>query len=261
MWLWAFVDQGRAVDVGPFLLWGILVTALGIASGLVFDFGIASCGAIDRLQRVEWRRLRIQMVLAASVASLVVAVNLVIDPSVGAVRGICLTIIAIIGGVPAGIALLGVRAAAATGASAERSRRLNTYRELRSRSIQLLNALGTLVALTTFALGASILANAARQGIASIQVILVFGGFGTTLVAAVYQIPRSALREEGTRLAAELSPLAAPDVAGLRQELEERDRVERLLGLQTDLMSDLQSGIVIFSPLLAAATAVLIRGG
>ena len=139
--------------------------------------------------------------------------------------------------------------------------RLQAHLELRGLASRLLTALGSLVALTTFALGASILAHGTWQGQETVAVILVFGAFGTALVGLAYQVPRSALRRDARALLLELAPLTGHDAATLRQELEERENVERHLGLHTGLLTELPAGIVILSPLLVAATALLIPDG
>ena len=98
-------------------------------------------------------------------------------------------------------------------------------------------------------------------GVVTTQIILVYGAFGTTLVAVGYQIPRAALRREAFALLEMIAPLAGTSPSTLRAELEEREKVERHLGLQTGLMTELQAGIVILSPVLAAATTLLIPTG
>jgi hypothetical protein len=263
LWIWAFVEQQRELDDLAFLVWGILVVALGVTSGVVFVYGLINCASIDAVQRVDWHPLRVRAAGAAAVASALTCFNLVIDPSTGTVRGVALTVLAIIGGMPAATAMLGIRAAIALSGSVTTgtTRRLQGYLELRSLASQLLTALGSLVALTTFALGASIVAHGTWQGLQTAQVILVFGAFGTTLVGLGYQVPRVGLRHEARLLLHELAPLNGPDAAQLRQELEQREKVERYLGLHTGLLTELQAGIVILSPLLAAATALLIPGG
>jgi len=261
LWLWAFADQHRSLDDTAFLVWGILAVGLGIASGLVFIVGRRAWDSINALQPLSWAPLRRRTALAALAASVVAALNLVIDPSVGTVRGVALTVLAIVGGAPAVTAMLGIRAASLGSRSHALPDQVSVYLDLRAITSRLLGALGALVALTTFALGASMLAHGGWQGTASVQVLVVYGGFGSTLVAVGYQIPRSSLRNQGRALVTQLAPLTALDAGLLRQELDQRDQVERHLGLQSDLMGELQTGIIILSPLLAAATTTLIGGG
>lgn len=261
LWLWALADQQRSHDDIPFVVWGILATGLGVASGVVFVLGRRSWDTVSSIQQVSWWPLRRRTALAALVASAVAALNYAIDPSAGTLRGIGLTILAIVGGAPAVTGMLGIRAAVSDSRSQVLPERLGGHLELRALSAQLLSALGALVALTTFALGASMLASGGGYGLQSVQVLLVYGGFGSLLVAVGYQIPRASLRRQGRALVTELAPLTAVESDALRRELEQRDQVERLLGLQSNLLSELQTGIVILSPLLAAATATLIGGG
>lgn len=52
-----------------------------------------------------------------------------------------------------------------------------------------------------------------------------------------------------------LTPLVSAEAAALRKELDERERLEGQLGLNTSLLGDLQAGLAVFGPLLAASIA------
>ncbi len=177
-------------------------------------------------------------------------------------RGVTLTLLAIVGGTPSVIALLGIRRAVLiTGqlGPPENARRLQAYLELRSLGLRLLTALGSLVTLTTFALGASRQAGSpGTDSLVPVEVVIAFGAVGTTLVGLVYAVPNQALRNEARALVRELTPLAGRDIAALRKELDEREKRERQLGLTVSLMADLQAGVAVFGPLLAAAIALFI---
>jgi hypothetical protein len=159
-------------------------------------------------------------------------------------------------------ALLGIRSAVLiTGGLEPRqdARRLQGYLDLRGMAVGLLRALGSLVALTTFALGASRRAMpAGTPGLVPPEIVIAFGVIGATLVGLIYAVPSQALRNEARALVRKLTPLAGKDAAALRRELDERENLERQLGLTVSLLSDLQSGIVVLGPLLAASIALLL---
>jgi hypothetical protein len=260
LWTWAFLEKRPPLDDYAFLVWGCVVVALGVTSGVVFAFGLDSRAVVDAIQPIDWRPIRLRALAAAAAASAMTCLNLVVDPKAGTARGIGLTVLAIIGGVPAATVLLGIKAAVritAQSLGADLARVLQSYLDLRILALRLLTALGPLVALTTFALGASNLAQGAWPGLVGVEVIIVFGAFGTSLVGLVYLFPRLALRDQARAMLRELAPLTGREASVLRQELDEREKVERQLGLQSGLMGELQAGIVILSPLLAAAVALL----
>jgi hypothetical protein len=91
-----------------------------------------------------------------------------------------------------------------------------------------------------------------------VEVVIAYGAFGTTLVGLVYALPNHALRDEARALVRELTPLAGKDAAVLRKELDERETLERQLGLTASLMGDLQTGVVLLGPLLAASIALVL---
>ncbi len=261
LWLWAYLEQQRTPSDIPFLVWGILVGSLGLASGMVFVYGGSACSAIGALHPVDWRPLSIRTWLAVAItAAAFLGLFLTIEFTPGTIRGWGLTVLAIVGAAPAVTGMQGIRAASASSYRNQLPQRVHIHRQLRGISGHLLSALGSLVALTTFALGAAMLAQWSAVGLEPVLVLLTYGAGGTTLVAIAYQIPRSMLRAEARAIVTDLAPLTAIEASVLRQALEDRDNMERYMGLQTNLLAELQTGILILSPLLAAATTLLLRG-
>jgi hypothetical protein len=261
VWVWA-AAQRRQFHDEKFAVWGILVLALGLASGAVFEFGVRCRASVHQVQPVPWRPIVRLTVGVSSAAVALTLLNFAFERSAGTTRGVLLTILAIVGGGPAVVAQLGIaRAILITGRfqPGENARRLDAYLELRSLSLRLLAALGSLVALTTFALGAA--RQAAPVGTESalpVEALIAYGAVGTALVGMVYAIPNQALREEARALVHLLTPLVSAEAAALRKELDERQRLEGQLGLNASLLGDLQAGLVVFGPLLAASITLFL---
>jgi hypothetical protein len=255
------VQRGKFHDE-RFAVWGILVLALGLASGAVFEFGLRCCALVQQVQPVPWRPIVRLTVGVSSAAVAGTLLDFAFERSAGTARGVLLTILAIVGGAPAVLALLGIkRAVLITGRfePGENASRLDAYLELRSLSLRLLPALGSLVALTTFALGAARRAvPAGTQSAVPVEVLIAYGAIGTALVGVVYAVPNQALREEARALVRVLTPLISAEAAALRKELDERERLEGQLGLNASLLGDLQSGLAVFGPLLAASIALFL---
>ena len=261
-WGWAFQQRGWPWGDLRFLIWGLLVLALGIASGATFEFGLRRRRSIDQVQPVPWRTVESQVVRASVVLGAATLLNLVVEPSWGTVRGIILTGMAITGATPALIAMIGVRQAVViTGGheSTGSASRVNAYLELRSVTLRLLPALGSLVALTTFALGASRLAHvASAQNTANIEWVIATGALGTALVALAFAVPNRALRGEARALVRTLAPLNDDDTPALLKQLDQREKLERQLGLNVTFFGDLQAGVALLGPLLAASVSVFL---
>lgn len=111
IWAWTFEQRGRLIHDYRFLLWGILVLALGITSGAVFESGLRQRARIDDVQQVAWRPVVLLAIGISCVAGILACFNFAVELSAGTTRGVVLTVLAIVGGTPATVALLGIRQA------------------------------------------------------------------------------------------------------------------------------------------------------
>jgi hypothetical protein len=132
---------------------------------------------------------------------------------------------------------------------------------------RLLAAVGSLVALSTLALGAalalqqSLPAGSARSGAAQLapQTVLIFGGAGSALVALAYGPASTALKTRAQRLCDELFPLhEADEAAAILNQAEHRNKLEQFLGVDRTVFADLQTGLAILGPLIASAAAAFL---
>src|SRR5215211_6245752 len=105
---------------------------------------------------------------------------------------------------------------------------------------RLLAAVGSLVALSTLAIGASstleqsLAAGSGQSAAATLppQFVLVFGGAGSLLVAVFYVPAAGALERRGQSLSAELFPLnEANEASAILSLAENRNKLEQLLGV------------------------------
>jgi hypothetical protein len=132
---------------------------------------------------------------------------------------------------------------------------------------RLLAAVGSLVALSTLALGAALAlqqsqtAGSADSRPAQLapQTVLIFGGAGSALVALAYGPASTALRTWAQRLCDELFPLhEADEAAAILNQAEDRSKLEQLLGVDHSIVADLQTGLAILGPLIASAAAAFL---
>jgi hypothetical protein len=138
--------------------------------------------------------------------------------------------------------------------------------KLRNLLQRLLAALGALVALWTFTIGAAILLQrslaGSAQGVvagAPQQLVLILGGVGSLLVALFYVPAATALQRRGQNLCEQLFPLhEAKEPSAILSSAEDRHKLEQLLGIDRGIVADLQTGIAILGPLFGSAAAAFL---
>src|SRR6266511_2700668 len=183
-------------------------------------------------------------------------------------RSVTLLTFTILGSVPAFGVMDGVRRTAgnesALGTKGEQVAVLVTLRQLLQR---LLAAVGSLVALSTLATGALLAAQPSLPAGSGDNVstelppqsVLVFGGWGSLLVALFYVPAAAAIQRRGQRLCDELFPLdEAEEASAILSLAEGRHKLEKLLGVDRGVIADLQTGLAILGPLLASAAAAFL---
>jgi hypothetical protein len=90
--------------------------------------------------------------------------------------------------------------------------------------------------------------------------VLVFGAAGSLIVGLFYVPAAAAMRQRGEQLAQAI--YSVEDMSSTRDlvaRLEERSRLEHLVGADRTTLEDLQAAIPILGPLLAAAALVATR--
>jgi hypothetical protein len=250
-------------------VWASLAVALTSAAGAVFGYGLARWSDLSALCPIRIRDVAVPVVSLVTLAAVVALASVVLTVTAhragtgwSAVRGWALVSAAAVGAGPAVAVMYGVRHAASNGSAADtRGERVGALVALRRLLQRLLAAVGSLVALSTLALGAATAEGCVRSGEGQLppQTVLIFGGVGSVLVALAYGPASAALNNRGQRLCDELFPLSqADEPAAILSRAEDRNKLEQLLGVDRSIAVDFQTGLVILGPLIAsAATAFL----
>jgi hypothetical protein len=252
------------------LVWAPLVIAFTSSAGAVFLYGITRWTELTRSAEthVSIRDAAIRVTPIGIVIIFVLAWSPWLPaPMHFTLRFATLIAIPLLGGITAAGAMEGIRQVA-TRQSADRTRggQAALVISLRQLLQRLLAALGSLVALSTLALGPSVnllrkLAENPHFRVHQLppQFVLVFGGLGSLLVAFYYAPAATAVQRCGQELCNDLFPLAgADDAATILTVAGDRHKLEQLLAVDRGVAADLQTGLVILGPFLAsAATAFL----
>lgn len=266
-------STARGAPLWP--VWASLAVALTSTAGVVFGYGLACWAELATLRPIRVPDVIVPvagLLTAAVLAGLTGVVLTVSAHRAGtgwaAVRGWALTSVAVLGAVPAVAAMYGIRHAAGSGpVPGTRGEQADVLMALRRLLQRLLAAGGSLVALSTLALGAalalqqSLLVESMHSTAAQLapQTVLIFGGAGSALVALAYAPASTALKTQAQRLCDELFPLhEADEAAAILNQVQDRNKLEQLLGVDRSVAADLQTGLAILGPLIASAAAAFL---
>ena len=255
-------------------VWASLAVALTSAAGLVFGYGLARWVDLSALRPVRLRDVAVPVVGLLAVAVLAGLAGLALTVTAhragtgwSAFRGWALMSVAALGAGPGVAVMFGIRHAAGEPAAGTRGEQAGVLMALRRLLQPLLAAVGSLVALSTLALGAALalqqnLPAGAAHGQASElapQTVVIFGGAGSALVAVAYGPASAALNTWAQRLCDELYPLDESDTAAvILKQAEDRAKLEQLLGADHGVVAGLQAGLAILGPLIASAAAAFL---
>jgi hypothetical protein len=241
----------------------VLAISLSAASGAVFGYGLARWPEIVVSHHLNRRRL---VAYSARVFGLVLvmaivgfALALVTGDGAstlagGSARGPLLVAFSGISALPvlAGLAAIDERARALK--DVDPGEGVEAVLELRRLLAGLLAALGSQVTLATLALGAA-REMSANQPTAA---VLVFGAAWSVVIAVAYAPAAGAVRTAARQLCRTTIPLLGTKVDDLPARADERHRLEQLLSVDRSALADIQSAILVTSPLLASAVSLFI---
>ncbi|MDP8932229.1 MAG: hypothetical protein M3O70_27630 [Actinomycetota bacterium] len=250
-------------------VWAPLLVAFTTTSGVVFPYGLNRWPEVSRYQQVSSREVAPRVTAIVIVALLIIGGTAFIPgPEGSSWRHVALVSTLILGGTPAAAVMEGIRRTARNESMpTTRGQQVLVLVRLRQLLNRLLAAVGSLVALSTLAIGAS---STLEQSLPAVsladaatnlppQFVLIFGGAGSLLVALFYVPAATALQRRGLRLSDELFPLHNVNEApAILSAAENRHKLEQLLGVDRGIVADLQTGLAILGPLLAGAAAAFL---
>jgi hypothetical protein len=251
------------------LVWAAFAIAATTASGVLFVYGLGRWRALNELSVVNPAEVAgpVTALVVVSIAGMYLPAFLPGPFNDGGVRdGLgsgLVAMFAILAAVPAAATMFGIwRVADRHVLSGTKGRQLDAIFALRRLMQRLLVAAGSVVALTTFTYGTWWLLEHSlhtKFGDRPPQFVLIFGGYGSVVIGVVYGPAWTALQRRGQVLSDQMYPLRRLDqAAAVLRQATNRQALERMLGLDRGIISDLQGGLVILVPLLASAVAAFL---
>jgi hypothetical protein len=249
---------------GLWWVWWPLAVALTGAAAVVGVYGLRSWGDLQAMHPTRVLDVAGPVSFIAALGIFGVAAPGYFHAIPGStVWGSLPVVLAVALAVPAAGVMYGVRhAASSINLHPTYGGEVELLIELRRLLERMLTAIGPLVALATLQKGAQLaLQRTASPQAATLpaQYILVFGAFGSTLAGLVYVPAWAALRDRGLRLCDQMLPLA--DLTGVPEILSragDRQKLEKIMGTDRNVLADLQTGLAILAPLLASAAVAFL---
>lgn len=248
----------------------VLVAALlGAASGEAFGFGLSRWVEVRGMHVIVRRRVWFSVLTVIAVAAALIAATPVLLPEVsgGAAlsildeknltgRGIALSALAIIGGLPTAATLAAVKQVAADPLPGTPGQQLDALLRLRRMCARMLSQLGILVLLV---MGV----NAAARTVGTVDLdpgVVIFSGVVASFVVGTMYAPTAAtLRRRGQIFVERHFALDQVPVAELVEAAENKGKLEKLLSLDQTTFGELKAGLVVLSPVVAGAVALMIQ--
>lgn len=247
-------------------VWGSLVIALTMTSGVVFTYGITRWRGLAETERTHGRQYATMFTVSSGSWILILAAQYFVQHEELSPSEVLIST-CLMGMVPASCTMLAVRRAG-------RRREVTVDGELADWLIHnrrllrdLLAAQLALVTITTLALGVTVrlqhdLVSAHRLDAehALQPGIWLISGFSFSLIIGLVYLPAvGELRRRARELCARLSDLTqATDGPTLLSRIEDRTKLESLLGADTAPLMDLKSMLVVTAPVLLNAAASLL---
>ncbi|MFY1692185.1 hypothetical protein [Plantactinospora sp. WMMB782] len=254
----AFSNPDRRVPEfrTEWLLWAAVAGLLGALSGSTVGSGVARWHDLQQIHRVPVRRVLPSMfAFLVVVAGSVVTAHAILGSGL-TWRAVAFVSLVVLGALPAGATLAGVRIVAMRGLSGTPGEQLAALMRLRRMLSRVLQMMGSLLLVM-------VLVCAAAVGWGSSEKIpqstaFVIGAAGSILIALMHVPTATLLRRRCQVYIDEFSDLAHVAKAELISAAEDRIRLEEILGVNRTTISELQSGLVIVGPLAATAIAAVI---
>lgn len=252
------VTENQA-DRNAWLVFLLIAGVLGAAAGEAFGFGLARWFEVKQYHVIKrWRVWLSLLIILTAASGLVYSTPYVFDDTKSlTTRGILLSALAIVGGLPTAATLSAIKQAAADPLPGEPGQQLAALLRMRQMSARLLNQLGVLVLLI-------MAVNAAAANWGSVKQnpnVVIFSGVVAAFIVAIMYVPTaSALRRRGSIFVERHFPLVGLETGDLVAAAEDRQKLERMLSLDQTTFGELKAGLVVLTPLAIGLVAAFLKG-
>jgi hypothetical protein len=251
-------------DAPLWTVWAPIALCLSVVSGLAISYGLRRWTELMAIQHLQLRPAALPVVGAAVLAVGLTNFTWVLGGDAHAnLRNAVLGNFAMVAAIPLATVINGIRIAAGEEqphlSNGQRLLRLLTFRDLLQR---LLAVGGAIFGLTTLQTGSLLSLEHSLNtefGERPPQYVLIYGAFGSLLILAIYVPGWKSLQRYRARLADGLFPMTdLKDGAEVLEAASSRHKLQDIVGLSSNVFTDMQSGVVTLAPLLAGIAATFL---
>ncbi len=242
------------------LIFLLIAGVLGAAAGEAFGFGMSRWFDVKQYHVIKRWRVTLSVIIVLVVATgLIASTPYVFDDRDSLTnRGIALSALAIVGGLPTAATLAGIKQVAADPLPGGPGQQLAAMLRLRQMATRMLSQLGVLVLLIMAVNGAAANWGHIRQ---NPNVVIFSGAVASFIIAIMYVPTASALRRRGAIFVARHFSLADTPIDQLAGAAEDRQKVEKMLGLDQTTFGELKAGFVVLTPVVVGLIATVLKPG
>jgi len=250
--------KASETENNKWLIFVLVAGLLGAAAGEAFGFGLNRWKEVKRYHRIRlwrvWLSISVMLLLAAG---LITSARYVFGETENLTwRGVALAALAIGGGLSSAATLAAIRQVTADPLPGSPGQQLNAILRLRQMSSRMLSQLGVLILLII----AVNVAGASWGRFKQDPNVGIFSGVVASFVIATIYVPTaSALRRRGSIFVEQNFSLADVSTAELVGKAEERQKLEKMLGLDQTTFGELKAGFVVLTPIVVAFLASFLK--
>lgn len=243
------------------LIFLLVAALLGVAAGEAFGFGLSRWVEVREYHVIkQWRIWLSVSVVLLIAAGLVAATPFLFgDKSLDETtvtdnltpNGIALSALAIMGGLPIAATLAAIKQVVADPLPGSPGRQLDAILRLRRTASRMLSQLGLLVLLVM-----GVNAAALGWGVEQEPNVVIFSGVVASFVVGMMYVPTASnLRRRGAIYVERHFALTNVSKSGLITAAEERQKLEKMLGLDQTTFGELKAGLVVLTPVVFGVIA------
>lgn len=242
------------------MIFVVVAALLGAASGEAFGFGLSRWAEVRTMHRIVKRRVWFAVLTVLVVAGGLMFTTPLLLPELNGVeslteRGIAISLLAIVGGLPSAATLAAVKQVAADPLHGTPGQQLDALLRLRRMCARMLSQLGILVLLV---MGVNAAARSVGEDL-NPGVVIFSGVVASFVVGTMYAPTAATLRRRGQLYVERHFSLDQVPVGELIEAAENKGKLEKLLSLDQTTFGELKAGLVVLSPVVAGAVALMIQ--
>jgi hypothetical protein len=241
------------------LIFTLAATLLGVAAGEAFGFGLSRWAEVKQYHVIKrWRVWFSVLIVLAVAAGLVTATPYLFNGSENLTdNGIALSALAVVGGLPIALTLAAIKQVVADPLPGNAGQQLDALLRLRRMASRMLSQLGLLVLLVMGVNAAALDWGLQTQN----PNVVIYSGVVASFVVAVMYVPSaSTLRKRGAIYVERNFPLGNVSTGQLITAADDRQKLEKMLGLDQTTFGEIKAGFVVLTPVVVGLIASFIPG-